>query len=163
LETARLSLRRFTNEDVGRYHLLTGNARVMRFVTGHPFTWEETEAKFARILARNSEHEHEGIWALYERSTGEFVGSAALMREPSGRVELGYRIVEERWGQGFATEAAEALLRLAVSALRAREVVAYVEAGNGASIRVLEKLGMRRSSSHEEGGRLEHEYLWRVD
>lgn len=160
LETARFSLRKFTHEDVGRYHLLTGSEPVMRFVTGRAFTWAETEEKFARILARSAEDEHAGVYAIHDRDTGEFVGAAAVLREPSGRVELGYRIVETHWGRGVATEVAAELLRFGASALRAQAIVAYVDAENAASIRVLEKIGMRRGAAHAEDGRAEYEYLW---
>jgi RimJ/RimL family protein N-acetyltransferase len=157
--TARFSLRKFTREDVGRYHQLTGNAQVMRFVTGRPFTREETAEKFERILAKSALHEHEGVFAIHDSSTGEFLGAAALLREPTGRVELGYRILDTHWGRGIATEVAADLLRFALHVLQAPEVVAYVDAENAASIRVLEKIGMRRSATTSEGGRTEHEYL----
>jgi RimJ/RimL family protein N-acetyltransferase len=160
LETARFFLRRFTTEDVGRYHLLTCSEPVMRFVTGRAFTWAETEEKFARILAKSALDERAGVHAIHDRDTGEFVGAAAVMREPSDRVEIGYRIVETHWGRGIATEVAAALLRFGASALQARTIVAYVDAENAASIRVLEKIGMQRGAAHAEGGRLEYEYLW---
>lgn len=157
--TARFSLRKFTREDVGRYHQLTGSERVMRFVTGRPFTWEETAEKFERILAKSALHEHEGVYAIQDSATGEFVGAAALLREPSGRVEIGYRILETHWGRGIATEVAAELLRFGLQVLRAPEVVAYVDAENAASIRVLEKIGMRRSATTTEAGRTEYEYV----
>jgi RimJ/RimL family protein N-acetyltransferase len=159
LKTARCSLRKFTSADVGRYHQLTGNARVMQFVTGRPLTWEETAEKFERILANSAQHEHEGVYAIHDSSTGEFLGAAALLREPTGRVEIGYRILDTHWGRGVATEVAAELLRFALHVLHAPAVVAYVDAENAASIRVLEKIGMRRSATTSEGGRTEHEYL----
>ena len=159
VQTARFSLRKFTSEDVDRYHQLTGNARVMQFVTGHPFTREETAEKFERILARNAQHEHEGVYAIHDSDTGEFVGAAALLREPSGRMELGYRILDTHWGRGIATEVAAELLRFGLHVLQAPAVVAYVDAENTASVRVLEKIGMRRSATTTEGGRTEQEYL----
>ena len=144
---------------MGWYHQLTGNARVMQFVTGRPFTWAETAEKFERILAKSAQHEHEGVYALSDSSTGEFLGAAALLREPTGRVEIGYRILDTHWGRGIATEVAAELLRFGLQVLHAPAVVAYVDAENAASIRVLEKIGMRRSATTSEGGRTEHEYL----
>jgi RimJ/RimL family protein N-acetyltransferase len=158
LKTARCSLRKFTSGEVGRYHQLTGNARVMQLVTGRPFTWEETEEKFERILAKSAQDEREGVYAIFDSSTEEFLGSAALMREPSGRVEIGYRILDTHWGRGIATEVAAELLRFSLQVLRAPAVVAYVDAENAASIRVLEKIGMQRAATHSEGSRVEHEY-----
>lgn len=157
--TARFSLRKFTREDEDLYHQLTGSEPVMRFVTGRPFTREETAEKFERILAKSALHEHEGVYAIHDSGTGEFLGAAALLREPSGRVEMGYRIVEAHWGRGIATEVAAELLRFGLQVLHAPAVVAYVDAENAASIRVLEKLGMRRAATTSEAGLTEHEYL----
>lgn len=157
--TERFSLRKFTSADVGLYHQLTGNARVMQFVTGRPFSWEETAEKFERILARSVQHKHEGVYAIHDSSTGEFLGAAALLREPTGRVEIGYRVLDTYWGRGIATEVAAELLRFGLQVLSAPAVVAYVDAENVASIRVLEKIGMRRVATTSEAGRTEHQYL----
>lgn len=156
LTTPRCALRKFVQGDLARYHLLTGSARVMEHVTGRAFSVEETAEKFERVLARNTGPGPYGIFAVEDRESGEFLGAAALTYEPSGRLELGYRIVEGHWGRGLATEVASALLRFAHETLQAQEVCAYVSADNAASLRVLEKLGMRCVG----GEPAEREYLW---
>jgi len=79
---------------------------------------------------------------ITERTDGEprIVGSCGLGRRPSGAVELGYWIARPHWGQGFATEAARALIEIA-RALKLPRLEGSHFVDNPASGRVLEKLG----------------------
>ncbi len=87
-----------------------------------------------------------GRWAAHRKGTGDFAGWFAL-RVPEGgdskRVELGYRLRREAWGQNMATEGVRALLRHAFTTARIDEVYAETMAVNLASRRVLEKAGLR--------------------
>jgi ribosomal-protein-alanine N-acetyltransferase len=79
---------------------------------------------------------------VVERETGLVVGGIGLFGLPAdGRVELGYGIVESRRGRGYATEAARAMVEIALGLPRVSEVVAGVDPANPASVRVLEKAG----------------------
>jgi [ribosomal protein S5]-alanine N-acetyltransferase len=80
---------------------------------------------------------------VVERSTGEVIGTAGFFGPPrEGVVEIGYGIVPSRQRRGYATEAARALVELALAQPGVSEVVAHAEPGNAASIRVLEKNGL---------------------
>jgi [ribosomal protein S5]-alanine N-acetyltransferase len=80
---------------------------------------------------------------VVERATGEVVGGAGFFGPPrEGVVEIGYGIVPSRRGRGYATEAVQALLRLAAGQPGVVEVMAHAEADNAASVRVLEKSGL---------------------
>ncbi|WP_161599470.1 GNAT family N-acetyltransferase [Hymenobacter nivis] len=85
-------------------------------------------------------------WAVELRATGEFVGWAGLKlnHEPvNGRtdfVDLGYRLLEPHWGQGYGTEAGRAWLAQGFGALALPLVASYAEATHGASRRILEKV-----------------------
>ena len=81
---------------------------------------------------------------IFERTDGapRLVGSCGLGRRPSGAVELGYWIARQHWGQGFATEAALALIEIA-RALGLTQLEGSHFLDNPASGRVLEKLGFR--------------------
>jgi ribosomal-protein-alanine N-acetyltransferase len=88
---------------------------------------------------------------VVERETGLTVGGIGFFGPPEdGRVEIGYGLVESRRGRGYATEAATAMVRLALSLPEVTEVVALVDPGNAASVRVLEKTGLR-FRSHDGG------------
>jgi RimJ/RimL family protein N-acetyltransferase len=149
LETERLILRRFTDEDVDNLVALDSDPGVMRFLTGEPTPREVIETKI--LPEFRSEHASRlGCWAAVERSTGAFVGWFQLRRpqwplEPQGRddAELGYRLRISCWGKGYGTEGSLALIDKAFTALGVARVVATTMAVNIASRRVLEKAGLR--------------------
>src|SRR4051794_32081821 len=77
---------------------------------------------------------------VVERHSGLAVGSVGFHGPPeNGRVEVGYGLVESRWGRGYATEAVATTVRYALDQPGVTEVVATLEVGNAASVRVLEK------------------------
>ncbi|GAB2716564.1 GNAT family N-acetyltransferase [Streptomyces bullii] len=82
---------------------------------------------------------------IVERSSGQVVGSIGLFWPPvDGAVEFGYGVVASRRGRGYATEAARAVVAFALTAPGVHTVRAEVELSNPASVRVLEKTGLRR-------------------
>jgi RimJ/RimL family protein N-acetyltransferase len=84
---------------------------------------------------------------IIERASGLVVGAIGLFWPPSdGTVEFGYGVVGSRRGRGYATEAARALVEFALTAPGVSAVTAEVELSNPASVRVLEKAGLRRLS-----------------
>lgn len=107
----------------------------------------EGDVEVAGVLARDGVPSGPdavfGPRLVVERSTGEVIGTAGFFGPPrDGVVEIGYGIVPSRQRRGYATEAAGALVELAVAQPGVSEVVAHAEAGNAASIRVLEKNGL---------------------
>ena len=88
-----------------------------------------------------------GFWALEERATGAFAGFLGLNRpafDPPGGpcVEIGWRLVRSRWGKGYATEAARAVLAHAFGTLDLDEVAAFTVPANARSLEVMQRLGM---------------------
>ena len=103
-----------------------------------------------------------GRWVVSDARTGEFLGRAGLSAyELDGRaeVEVAWSVLPERWGQGIATEAGRAALAHAREGPIA-EVIAFALPDNAASLRVMEKIGMRRVGPIEHAG-LAH-VLYRV-
>jgi RimJ/RimL family protein N-acetyltransferase len=85
-----------------------------------------------------------GLWHVSRRADGAAMGMCGLLkRDILPDVDLGYAFLPQFWGQGHAFEAAEATLRQAAEKFGLTRVVGVVSEGNAASIRVLEKLGMR--------------------
>ncbi|MEU8397130.1 GNAT family N-acetyltransferase [Nonomuraea sp. NPDC048892] len=83
---------------------------------------------------------------IVERESGLVIGSIGLFWPPSdGVVELGYGVVPSRRGLGYASEATQALVEFALTAPEVSVVRATVELTNPASVRVLEKAGLRRT------------------
>ena len=82
---------------------------------------------------------------MIERAGGDLIGYCGIEvweQGPDG--ELGFSLARSAWGRGYATEAARAWLEHGFSVLGFTRVVAVVKPGNAASIRVLEKVGMRQ-------------------
>jgi RimJ/RimL family protein N-acetyltransferase len=149
LETERLMLRRFTEADVDNLVALDSDADVMRYINGgKPTTREEIENDFLpRFLQYYERYDGYGFWAAVEKTTGEFLGWFHL-RPPwddglADEPELGYRLRKSFWGKGYATEGSRALIRKGFTELGVRRVYACTMAVNPASIRVMEKSGLR--------------------
>ena len=148
LETERLILRRFTEDDVDLLVELDSDPEVMRYITGGSATPRETiENEILPAFLAYYEHgDRYGFWAAIEKSTGEFIGWFHL-RPPYGSSdpdapELGYRLRREAWGKGYATEGSLALIHKGFTELGISRVTAIAYEYNHASRRVLEKCGL---------------------
>jgi RimJ/RimL family protein N-acetyltransferase len=143
LETARLVLRPFGEEDLDSYAAICADPDVMRYVGGRPLTRPGAWRAIATYVGHQRLRGY-GLWALVEKATGRLIGRAGLWR-PEGwpGLEVGWLLDRRRWGQGFATEAGRAALGFAFGLLRADHVVSVIHPENAASIRVAERLGER--------------------
>ena len=91
-------------------------------------------------------------WGVWERATGELVGDASLHYDTTfGAWELSYGFRRDRWGRGYASEAAQAWVRHGFEEMGIEKIVADVEPENLASARVLEKCGFARVGTLEDG------------
>jgi RimJ/RimL family protein N-acetyltransferase len=92
------------------------------------------------------------VWGVWERGSGELVGDCSLHFDPGfGEWELSYGFRRDRWGRGYATEAAKACVRHGFAELELAKIVADVDPANAASARVLEKCGFERAGELEDG------------
>ena len=125
----------------------------MRYV-GSPAGVKSPEETLARVRQRlAADHGELGFWRIESREDRTFYGGAALIRMPAGDdVELAYRLVRGAWGQGLAREAGAALLDHAFHTARLPRVVAVTYPQNGASQRVLDKLGFVRQGEVQYKG-----------
>lgn len=147
LETERLVLRRFREDDVDNLVELDSDPDVMRYLSGGiPTPRDVIESEILPLFLRYDERcPGCGFWAAIERTSGTFIGwfsfrllDGACPREAS----LGFRLQRVAWGKGYATEGARALLRLGFAELGVQRVVATTYQDNLASRRVMEKVGM---------------------
>jgi RimJ/RimL family protein N-acetyltransferase len=152
LPTARLLLRPFAQADAQALFALQSNARVLRYWDAPP--WKE-RARAERFIAACAQMAQEGTGArlAIERAADRaFIGWCCLVQwNPDHRsARMGYCLDEPAWGQGFATEAAAALLHWAFDSLDLNRVQAETDTRNTASSRVLEKLGFVREGMLRE-------------
>lgn len=145
LETERLALRRFTAGDVALLVELDSDLEVMRFLTGQPTPPDVVEQKvLPEILATYEQYPELGTFAAHERDSGRFVGWFGL--QPTGEyqvVDLGYRLLREAWGRGYASEGSRALIAKAFTGLDVQKVVATTMAVNTRSRQVMQRVGLR--------------------
>jgi RimJ/RimL family protein N-acetyltransferase len=150
LETERLVLRRFTEEDADNLFHLDNDPDVMRFLSGGtptPRDVIETDI-LPRFLRSDDGFPGFGFWAAIDKATGDFLGWFSFRASDAactGEVRLGFRLRKDAWAQGYATEGARALIRLGFAELGVQRVVATTYQDNLASRRVMEKAGMTLS------------------
>lgn len=148
----RLKLRPFQLADARGFFLLNNDPRVLQYTGDKPFA-DETAA--ARFIASYDHYRNYGYgrWALVLRKTGQFIGFCGLKYHPEQKfVDLGFRLSCQYWGQGLATEAAEACVDYAFHDLQLNCIVGRVQQENKASVRVLEKIGMKLINSFDFEG-----------
>ena len=141
ISTEHFILTKMTEKDGDKYFRMSNNANVMKFVTGHALDRQESDKMLRSFLAEYGNDTFLGRYLIEGRESGELIGAAKLDNE-GNEVEIGYRIMEEHWGKGIATEIASGLIDFAKRKMNAGRVIAYVNVSNAASIRVLEKAGM---------------------
>jgi RimJ/RimL family protein N-acetyltransferase len=142
IETERLTLRQFREDDVAAYLHMVNDPDVMAAMgDAEPVTAEHCWRMVATYLGHWTIRGF-GPFAVEERSTGELVGRIGPW-SPGGwpGLELIWLVERSRWGRGYAPEAAAAARDFALTAIGDAELISLVEPGNVASRRVAEKLG----------------------
>jgi [ribosomal protein S5]-alanine N-acetyltransferase len=144
VRTARLNLREFVATDFAAVHAYSSDPRVTRYLFFGPRDEDSTAEYLEELLASQREHPRTRFeLAVEEIASCKLIGACDLSLIESNVVDLGYMLEAEQWGKGYATEIALALVDAAFFDLRAERVISTVDVNNSASIRVLEKIGMR--------------------
>ena len=143
LETIRLRLRPLAAGDRDALYNIYTEREVSRNLITPPASIEEFHEPFERMLELAPTL---GMWAIVRKDDGRLIGRCGFYpcsEPPAGTPELAYLLSRSDWGMGLATEAARRCLDFAFSEQAWPEVVAMVRRGNGASARVLRKVGMQ--------------------
>jgi RimJ/RimL family protein N-acetyltransferase len=145
LETDRLLLREFVEEDAEPFLKLNSNPEVLRFVPDKPLlNLEQARQMLVDHPIADYRKYGFGRGACILKSTGEQIGFAGLKYlEELGEVDVAYRLLPSHWGLGLATEAALASVRFGFTQLGLKRIIGLVMPENIASVRVLEKTGLR--------------------
>ena len=144
LETPRLILRSFQDEDIGRLAELMANRDFMRFSLC-PYTREQTQSVLQKFLSWNQA----GLpsqFAVIFRGNNEPIGYCGFLHwhlDGADEVEIGYRLHPDYWNRGLASEAAQAVRDHAFRDLNLPKVISLIHPDNIASRRVAEKNGMK--------------------
>jgi RimJ/RimL family protein N-acetyltransferase len=157
IETPRLRLRLLVPDDLGALHAIQSRADIARWLYWEPRDEDQVREALMGQIARARDRPVTGIAvAAVLRAGGPLVGHLTLtvVSAEHRQAELGFIFHPDHQGSGYATEASEALLALAFDVYGMHRVAGRLEARNGASMRVLERLGMRR-----EGHLVENEFV----
>ncbi len=153
IRTARLTLRKFTMEDVPSVYTNYGSdPKVNTYISFAPCTTPESTEGFLRMhVDRYAQDPSFYGWAV--QAGDDVIGSIGIFNidEDCEQGELGYSIGSRWWGNGYATEAAEAVLRYAFREIGLHRVYASHHIENTASGRVLMKIGMREEGILRDG------------
>jgi RimJ/RimL family protein N-acetyltransferase len=151
IETARLRLRPWREDDRDEFGVLNADAEVSRDLGG-PLTRAASDAKLDRYIAAFRDH---GFcrWVIETRA-GDFIGYAGVMpvggAHPLGaHNEIGWRLKREAWGRGQASEAAGAALRDAFLRVGLAEVLSYTAPDNLRSQAVMQRLQLERDPARD--------------
>jgi ribosomal-protein-alanine N-acetyltransferase len=150
--TERLLLREWRDTDLDAFAAINADPVVMEFFP-ETYTEERTQRFVERIRERWTELGY-GLWAVERKDTGAFIGYVGLWPATfpahfTPAVEVGWRLAADQWGYGYATEGARAALTYGFDTLGLEEIVSFTSALNLRSVRVMERLGMRRDAAED--------------
>lgn len=144
VETERLRLRPFVEDDLEPFAAINADSETMQFIgNGVVLDRAQTWRAMASFLGHWRLRSY-GIWAVEVKETAEFIGRTGLFN-PEGwpGLEAGWLLDRRHWGKGYATEAGAASIQYAWDELGADRVISLIRPANHRSIRVAEKLGER--------------------
>ena len=145
LETPRLILREYTEDDTPAVLAYQRDPRYLRYYPWEQRTLEDTQRFVRTFIDWQSESPRRRFQlAVLLRESGALIGSCGVRRKPDDDTEadIGFELSPEQWGRGYATEAATAMMDFAFGELGLRRLSSWCIAENAASARVLEKIGM---------------------
>ncbi|MEO1969025.1 MAG: GNAT family N-acetyltransferase [Sphingomonadaceae bacterium] len=148
LETPRLALREWQDEDWPEFFRVTNTPNVMRWLGG--VLDEAGQAKQRERVEACAASNRFCFWLVERKEDGDLLGFCGLKRADApgstitGEFEIGWRLREDAWGHGYAREAAEAALAAAFALFGAKQVFALTVQDNAPSWGLMKRLGMER-------------------
>src|SRR6185437_1938143 len=167
LETTRLRLRRFRDDDCALFMAYRNDPEVARYQSWEGITESEARALIQEV--KEIQPWTPGEWlqiAIELKETGRLVGDCAfkIEEEDERQAEIGYTLARAYQGRGIASEAVSCVLEYAFTSLGLHRVTAITDCENAASVALLERLGLRREGHFRQNvwfkGRWGDEYLY---
>jgi RimJ/RimL family protein N-acetyltransferase/pimeloyl-ACP methyl ester carboxylesterase len=152
IQTRRLILRPWREEDLPAYATLNADPRVMEYF---PSTLSKEESdRQARSIIKHIQENGWGFWVVEAPGVADFIGFIGLEKVDfsapfTPAVEIGWRLAFDYWGHGYAAEGARAALQYGFEKLQLNQIVSFTAIGNKPSRRVMEHIGMRRSAADD--------------
>lgn len=151
IETEQLRLREFRHEDFEAVCRYVTDPRVTRFLFSAPSNVDEARRYLSAVIGYQQERPR-SVWelAVDQTRSGRHIGACNVTILSPGEGDLGYMLHVDTWGKGLASEVACALRDAAFRDLGLERVVATVDVRNEASMRVLEKVGLRWEATYRK-------------
>jgi ribosomal-protein-alanine N-acetyltransferase len=157
-ETDRLIIRRYTLADEEHFFRLNGDAEVMKYIRD-PKDRQECNIFLKRNLSFYEQNPLMGRWAMVEKASDAFIGSFAIIpvettdHSRHAEIQLGYALLKDHWGRGYATESTLAGRQYAFDIMKLPVIVAITETANIASQKVLLRSGFIQQHNIQEGNK----------
>ncbi|EKU48592.1 GNAT family N-acetyltransferase [Staphylococcus massiliensis] len=166
IETERLKLRDWYDEDLIHLQKMNANRRVRQYFPSL-LSYNRSQIDF-NLMRDQVEKNQVGLFAVELKATGEWIGFIGLNYLPKQSMyqfdelpfyEIGWRLVPEVWGNGLATEGAEAVIKYIRKSTEITKIYSIASENNAPSIRVMEKIGMRKYDVFQKEDLSEHHPL----
>ncbi|WHI61593.1 GNAT family N-acetyltransferase (plasmid) [Mammaliicoccus lentus] len=151
--TDRLILEERTMNDLDESLNLDKDPEVVKYIP-EVFNIINDETKHREFVKNRIETNYPkdfGYWSIRLQETNEFLGWIFLIPETTNEFEIGWRLKRESWGKGYASEAANTIVKYALSNLRVNQIFAEIIVDNIASIKLAQKLGFKKDLELENG------------
>jgi ribosomal-protein-alanine N-acetyltransferase len=156
LETNRLLLRHQVIADLDDLWALYCDPEITKYIPDAPRSREEAQQELEWHMNGHPRFPELGLWATIHKETGKFIGRCGLLPwaiDGQNEVEVAYTISRSYWGQGLATEAAQAILQYGFEQLNLTRLICLIDEENMASQKVAAKMGMKfEKEGHDEVG-----------
>ena len=152
IETERLILRDLRDEDIDGIYELDSNPLVHKYLGNNPITTIKKAEEIVRFVQLQYKERGIGRFAVIEKYSGNFIGWSGLKLNLEEKealngkqkfYDIGYRLIPEFWGKGYATESSVKMLQYGFETLKLNTIVGAAEVENIASNKVLKKIGLK--------------------
>jgi len=139
-QTSRLLVRPLTFEDFDPFHEMQSNFKVMQYASGKEQTFEENKTDLKKVINHYQEADNGfWVWAMERKSDQALIGTVAIIVDEKNEGEIGYRLLEKHWGNGYATEILKDLIDHGFEKMQLKAIHANVDVRNIASVKMLDK------------------------
>jgi RimJ/RimL family protein N-acetyltransferase len=153
LETKRLLLRHLVLEDLSNLFAFYQDPYVIKYIPDAPRTFDETKEELEWFMNGHPRFPALGLWATIHKETAQFIGRCGLLPwtiDGKDEIEVAFALSKAYWGQGLATEVAQALVHYGFEHLRLSRLICLIDHDNKASINVASKIGMTFEKEGED-------------
>ena len=162
-ETERLVVRELKSSDFDSFHEMQADDEVMRYTTGSGLDRQENERQLKMCIDCYSKVGNQlWVWAFERKLDHEFIGTCAVVPNED-RPEIGYRMLRQWFGNGYGSEICDALVHYGIHDLGLREIIAFADVRNLASIKILDRseLSFIEQDMNDEGYH-DRFYRWKL-